>query len=66
MKIGRQSSDSEQWEDEEEKGNERSGNVMGRCWVEMSWKRRKEERRRKSAKLIIIQYLYLYSFSPCD
>jgi hypothetical protein len=40
--------------------------VMGRCWVEISWKRRKEERRKKSLKLIIIQYLYLNSFSPCD
>ncbi len=48
-----QRSESEEWEDEEEKGNERRGNVMGRCWVKMRWKRRKEERRRKSAKLII-------------
>ncbi len=43
-----------------------SDECMGRCWVEMSWKRRKEERRRKSVKLIIIQYLCLNSFSPCD
>ncbi len=36
-------SESEEWEE----GNERRGNVMGRYWVEMRWKRRKEERRRK-------------------
>ncbi len=59
-------SESEEWEDEEEKGNERRGNTMGRCWVEMSWKRRKEERRKNSVKLIIKQYLYLIFFSPCD
>jgi hypothetical protein len=66
MKSGRGVSLRSAWEDEEEKGNERRGNVMGRCWVEMRWKRRKEERRRKSVKLIIIHYLYLKSFSKCD
>ncbi len=49
MKSGRGVSlNSEEWEDEEEKGSERSGNAMGRCWVDMSWKRLKEERRRRS------------------